>query len=166
VETTPAGGGALQLLLLLALLVPAIFFVITQQNTLKAIKPENRLMHPGLVWLQLIPLFSNIWQFFVVIKIAGSIRKQMASRHADSIFGADALVAEGIAGRRPTQGIGIAYCILEILIVFNNLFATVGKGENLQLVGLFGLGMFVCWIVYWVQLAGYKNKLKQVYTEG
>jgi hypothetical protein len=166
VETTPASGGALQLLLLLALLVPAIFFIITQQNTLKAVQPENRLMHPGLVWLQLIPLFSNIWQFFVVIKIAGSIQRQLASRHADSIFGADALIAEGAASRRPTQGIGIAYCIIEIAILLNNLFASPASDGNLQFAGLLGLAMFVCWIIYWVKLARYKNKLKRALAWG
>lgn len=165
-ETTAPAGGGLQLLLLLALLIPAIFFVITQQKTLKAVKPENRLMRPGLVWLQLIPLFSNIWQFFVVVKIAGSIQRQLAARHADSIFGADALVAEGTAGRRPTQVLGLAYCIMEVLILLNNLFASPGSGGNVEFAGVLGLGMFVCWIIYWVHLAKYKNKLKQALAVG
>lgn len=150
----------MQLILLLVFLVPAIIFTISQQNTLKAILPENRLMQPGLVWLQLIPLFSNIWQFFVVIKIARSIQRQLAWRHSDSIFGADAIVAEG-GSRRPTQGIGIAYCAIEALIIFLN-FTNLPRSEGgSQFVGLCGLATMTCWIIYWVQLARYKNKLKR-----
>lgn len=155
-ETTSSSAGALQLLLLLGFLIPAILFLISQQNTLKAVQPENRLMHPGLVWLQLIPLFSNIWQFFVVIKIAGSIQKQLAARHANSIFGADALIAEG-APQRPTQGIGIAYGVLYTIVT---LFA-LGKMSEGFIAGLFAWGMIICWIIYWVKLVRFKNKLKR-----
>jgi hypothetical protein len=156
VETTPSTGGAIQILLLLALVVPAIFFLISQQNTLKAVKPENRLMQPGLVWLQLIPFFSNIWQFFVVVKIAGSIQRELASRHDDSIFGADALLADG-GVQRPTQGIGIAYGVLYTIVT---LFA-LAKLSATTTAGLFAWGMIICWIIYWVQLARFKNKLKR-----
>lgn len=156
-ETTPAGGGALQLLLLLALLIPAIFFLITQQNTLKAIKPENRLMHPGLVWLQLIPLFGQIWMFFVVVKIAASVQLELISRDSDSILGfADAASVEA-TGQRPTQAIGIAECTMTVLAYLIQL-----AEPRLALFSMvLWLAAFVCWIIYWVQLAGYKNKLAQ-----
>jgi len=160
-ETAPSTLAATQLLLLLAVLIPAIFFLITQQNTLKAVLPENRLMHPGLVWLQLIPLFNYIWQFIVITRIAGSIRRQLASRHADSIFGADAAIADGTS-RRPTQGIGIAYATLFTLLVPINLFQdAAGRPNDSLLLGLVALGNMVCWIIYWVQLVQYKNKLKR-----
>ena len=163
-QTAPGGG--LQLILLAGFLIPAIFFVISQQNTLKMVKRANRQMQPGLVWLQLIPFLGQIWQFVVIVKIAGSIRNGLAAEYEGTIFGADAAVAEKNAARWPTLGIGLAYCIPEALITLNNLFAAEGSGGNLELVGFLGLGMFVCWIIYWVQLAGYKNKLKQVYALG
>ena len=53
-------SGYLQIILLLVFVVIAVLFLLTQQNTLKAVKPENRLMQPGLVWLQLIPLLGQI----------------------------------------------------------------------------------------------------------
>jgi hypothetical protein len=152
---------AYNLIVLLGFLIPAIFFLISQQKTLGAVRRQNRLMHPGLVWLQLIPVFNYIWQFFVIARIAGSIRKQLASRHEDTIFGEDAIVAEG-AGRRPTQGIGIAYAILFTLILPLSLFQDfAGRPNDSLLLGLVSLATMVCWIIYWVQLAKYKNKLTQ-----
>jgi len=150
--------GALQLILLLAFLIPAVIFLISQQNALKIVKPENRSMRSGLVWLQLTPIFANIGQFFVIPPIAGSLKREMASRHNDSIFGADALVAEG-GGNRPTQGIGVTYCILDTLIILLE-FSDPGTLETFR--GLVSLAMITCWIIYWVQLAQFKNKLKRL----
>jgi len=152
-----APGGAFQLLLLLVLLIPAIIFLISQQNALKSIRPENRLMQPGLVWLQLIPLFGNFWQFFVVRRIAGSFRRELVSGNSDSIFGADALLADG-GSAWPTRSIGVAYCILDSIAVF---FALIPL-KNTLLQGLIGWAMMICWIIYWVKLTQYKNKLKRL----
>jgi len=59
----------------LAIIGVVMYFLITQQNTLKAIQQQNRLMRPGEVWLQLIPLFGIVWQFIVVTRISDSIRR-------------------------------------------------------------------------------------------
>ena len=58
-------------------------------------------MRPGQVWLQLIPLFGQVWQFVVVTRIAGSIQKEIISWEGDSILGAEALVIEK-GNKRPT----------------------------------------------------------------
>ena len=70
-------NGYLQIILLLVFIGIAVLFLLTQQNTLKAVRRENRLMQPGLVWLQLIPVVGQIWQFIVVLRIAKSIRKEI-----------------------------------------------------------------------------------------
>jgi hypothetical protein len=141
-------NGFLQIILLLVFVVIAVLFLLTQQNALKAVKRENRLMQPGMVWLQLIPLFGQIWQFIVVGRIAGSLGKEKTSFQEDSIVGlADYTAAERI-GERPTYGIGVAYCILEIIdlvMTWSHLLPTVQ--------GLVGLAMMICWIIYWVHLA-------------
>jgi hypothetical protein len=159
VETTHNNDAPLQLILLAAVLIPAIFFLLTEHKTLQLIRPENRHMQPGLVWLQLIPLLGQVWQFFVVARIAGSIKKELESPQGDSIIGLSDVFAAGTAGTKPTLGIGITYCTLNALLVFYNF-------TNLKnvpaLAGLLGLAGMICWIVYWVQLAGYKNKLKRL----
>lgn len=154
--------GWLQIILFLAFIIPAVFFLLTQQNTLKRIRPENRTMRPGLVWLQLIPFFVNIWQFFVISRISRSITKEMAAWHEDPIFGPDAVIGQGKVPSNPTLGIGIAYGILDTLLILANLFQSPAQTRDGSLVvGVIAWAMIPCWIIYWVKLALYKNKLKR-----
>jgi hypothetical protein len=138
----------IMLLLLLFWLIPMIFFLITQQNTLKVIQPQNRAMAPGEVWLQLIPFFNFIWQFVVVIRISNSIRNEFQFRADNSLLGLPhpGLVSE--MNKRPTYDIGMAYCILTVCTIIPVL------GSFAAIAGL------VCWITYWVQLSNYKNKIE------
>jgi hypothetical protein len=138
-----SGSGVLQLLLLGAWLIPLILFLLTQHRTLEAIRPEFRLMAPGQVWLQLIPIFGLVWQFIVITKIADSLRNALNEPVEDSIFGGFNVSS----GERPTYTIGIAYaiCVCCFIIPF--------------LGGLAMMAGLVCFIIYWVQLVQYKNKL-------
>src|ERR1700680_3183604 len=104
----------LQLALLLAFVILAILFVLAQQKTLRVISPENREMSPGSVWLQLIPVFGMVWQFIVVIRIAHSISREMASKIGESILD-NSQVQIKETDESPTYTIGIAYCILTTL---------------------------------------------------
>lgn len=160
-----------QLITLLAFLIPVFLFLRAQQTVLALVRPENRRMEPGLVWLQLIPLFNYVWVFFVVRRIADSLARQYAALQSDSILGIVDEQAIKDFGKRPTYAIGLAYCILiaslPLLIILVNLFADPVATRTDVFNGLFGLtigllmlGALICWIVYWVQLAGYKNKLK------
>lgn len=153
-------GAGFQFILLGVFLIIAILFLLTQQNTLRTIGAGNRLMRPGQVWLQLIPFFGQVWQFFVVGRISRSIRKEMASWDKDSIFGDDALIVEqGV--ERPTFGIGIAYCTLNVVSIVLNIVNT-ETAESISLfVGLLALSSTLCWIIYWANLASYKRKLRQ-----
>ena len=131
-------GGVFIVIILIAIaiaLIPMIFFLITQQNTLKAVSPELRKMSPGNVWLQLIPLFGMVWQFMVVSAIADSLKAEYAKRNIP------------VQEDRPSYGIGLTYCILFVCGIIPFLG------------GLASLGGLVCWIIYWVKIAEYKNKL-------
>jgi len=130
-------------------LIPAIFFLITQQNTLKAILPENRTMNPGEVWLQLIPIFGWVWQFFVVARISDSIRNEYNSWASDTIFSSEGREQINFTYTRPTYGIGLAMCIC------NCCFIVPCLGY------LAMLGALVCWIIYWVQLADWKGRVQR-----
>src|SRR5215217_3595495 len=130
-------ASSFQFLFLALFLIPAIFFLLTQQNTLKAIQPHNRTMSPGQVWLQLIPIFGMIWQFFVVSKISDSLRRELAARNTTFSFEEkpNAVVTANLP--RPTYSIGIAYCIL--------MWGMIVPLLN----GVFALAAIVCWIIYW-----------------
>lgn len=116
-------------------LIPMIFFLLTLQNTLNAISFENRKMEPGLVWLSLIPIFGLVWQFMVVDRMAGSLQAEFAKR--------------GMATEeaRPGNSIGLAYCILFCCSLIPFL------GYITSIAGL------ICWIIYWIKINDYKNRL-------
>lgn len=119
-------------------LIPMIFFLLTLQNTLKAVSPENRRMSPGQVWLVFIPVFGVVWQFIVVNRIADSL--------ADEFYKRNILNQEA----RPGYSVGIAYCILGVCSIIPFLGT------------LASLAALVCWIVYWVKVAGYKRQLESL----
>lgn len=161
-ETTSASlGPAFQLILLAAFLIPCILFLLTQFNTLRLIKGENRTLQPGWVWLQLIPAVGQIWQFVVVTRISSSIRKQWQAADEDSILGIDADTVATARNSKPTLAIGITYCTLNAACIFFNLFLTAGpNSKEAMIVGSTGLISVVCWVIYWVALAGWKRRLK------
>ena len=136
--------------MLVCILVPMIFFLIAQQDLLKTIKPENRTIQPNEVWLQLIPVFNLYWQFVVVDKISDSIRNELVDRHPVS-FGATSDSAFPVfTDERPTHDLGRAYCILGLIGVMG--FFT------FFLLCFAGCAATVCWIIYWVKIAEYKNR--------
>jgi hypothetical protein len=122
---------------LLLMPLPLIFFLITLQNTFKEVKIENRRMQPGEVWLMLIPLFGLVWQFIIVNRLADSLKLEFTQRSID------------INEFRPGYSIGLAYCVLFCcsIIPFLGFFTSIAG--------------FICWIIYWVKISDFKNKLIQ-----
>ena len=119
---------------LVIILIPAIFYLLTLQKALNRCSPENRAMNPGMVWLMLIPLFNLVWHFFVVLNLAKSLGAEFQKR--------------GIVDEpQPGKNLGLIMCILACCgwVPFLGLFT--------------GIGALVCWIVYWVRIAGCSAKL-------
>jgi hypothetical protein len=116
------------------LILPTVFFLLTLQKVLSKCSPRNRTMSPGLVWLQIIPFFGFIWQFFVVFAVANSLDNEFAARRTPE-------------EPKPGQSLGLAMCITRVctVIPFLGIFA--------------GLASVVLWIVYWVKIAGFSRKL-------
>ena len=141
-------GPYIQILLLIAFLIPTIIFFLTQQRTLQLIRPVNRRMSPGQVWLQLIPVFGLVWQFFVIRRISDSIRNELNTPTDDSIFAETSIPV----GHRPTFNSGISYAALFCISIVS--FLPLLKG----IAGLAGIGV---WINYWFQLSRYKKQLKE-----
>ena len=117
-------------------ILPLIFFIITLQNALLAVSPHNRKMPAGNVWLLLIPVFNIVWLFLVVGNIADSYRSEFMERNIPS------------DEARPSYNIGLATAVLQCCCIIPVL--------NI----LAGFGFLVCWIIYWVKVAGLKNQLE------
>ncbi len=121
-------------------------------------------MAPGLVWLQLVPFFGQVWQFFVISRISRSIKSELESPRGDSILGVeDVLVTTG-ARKQPTLGIGVSYCTLYWLCLLVDVAMVAVRRDAsvtvMLLIALFGWATIICWIIYWARLAWYKRKLK------
>lgn len=116
------------------LILPTIFFILTQQRALSKCSPANRTMSPGLTWLQIIPLFGFIWQFFVVSALANSLGNEFRAR---GILEED----------QPGYGVGLAMCITRVCVI-------------IPILGFFSLvASLILWIIYWVKIAGFSAKL-------
>lgn len=168
----------LQLLLLLVFLVPALFFLLTQQRTLQKVKPQSRKLLPGLVWLQLIPFLGQIWQFFVIVKLAASVKKELVSRYDDPLFGSDAATIK-LGNKQPTLIPGLVYSILMWLCYLLTIYLKITEMNRVRqgalyltrtaedtdkdsvIVGSLAFATIAGWIVYWIVLAVWKRRLKK-----
>jgi hypothetical protein len=100
------------------------------------------------VWLQLIPFFGLIWQFYVITKVSDSIRDELNTPTDDSIFPQHFIPQN----HRPTYMAGISYAILFCVTIVVPIPI---------LKGLASLATIGAWIYYWIQLTGYKKLLKE-----
>lgn len=131
------GFGQAEIIIVLCLLgivsIPRIFYLLTLYNTMNKIKPENRTMQPGNVWLELVPIFNIIWQFFNVIHVSDSLQNEFKSSEIK------------ISDARPAYSVGIASCVLAC-----SLFIPI-LGILTAFCGL------ICWIIFWVKISNYSN---------
>ena len=129
-----AGILVIMLIVFAIALIPAICYILTLQKALNRCSPENRAMAPGMVWLMLVPLLNIVWHFFVVINVAKSLGAEFQKR--------------GIAEEpEPGKKIGLIMCILACCGI-------------IPLLGILcSLGALVCWIIYWVKIAGFSGKI-------
>ncbi|HLA52683.1 MAG TPA: hypothetical protein VK618_05245 [Flavitalea sp.] len=137
---------SLTILLLFLGIVTAFFFY--QYHLLNRIKVENRMMRPGYVWLQLIPLFGLYWQFRVVTAISKSIYGELESRldKGSLIFNEN----DSLIPKKPAYTEGIIYCIL--------VCASLIPIQSVKIVtSVIGIG---AWIRYIIVLRRFERRLK------
>jgi uncharacterized membrane protein YhaH (DUF805 family) len=115
-----------------------IFFLLTLSRLLQRVHPRNRLMEPGQVWLNLIPCFNLVWRFITVNRIHESLRSEFYD------------LREEERGEDYGKQIGTAWLILELC----GFIPYIGT--------LFSIAGLVCFILYWVKMHGYSQKLKML----
>jgi hypothetical protein len=109
---------------------PWFFYIPSMQRVLKMCSPESRTMPPGKVWLLLIPIFSLVWHFVVVLNIMRSLGNELRSRNVPN------------ADSEPGKILGLAMCALFV----GSLIPRVGT--------VLWLAGTICWIAYWVRSRG------------
>ena len=128
----------LAIILLGILVLPWFFFLLNLQTTLNRVSDRNRAMPAGHVWLNFIPVFNLGWFIYTVMKVRDSVRAEYQSR---------GWAAEGDFG----YNVGLAAGILAIVSFFLGLVPVLGWG--------LAIAELVCWIVYWLKTADFKNRL-------
>lgn len=76
-----------------------VFFLLALSRALSQCAPHNRTLEPGMVWLNLIPLFNIVWMFITVTKVSETLKNEFRER--------------GMHRRDENyaHGLGIAMCI-------------------------------------------------------
>jgi len=133
------------LIVLVGMVTPYIFFLLTLQKTLKAIRPAYRKMEPGVVWVLLVPFIGGILLFFVADAIGTGFKNEF-DRYA--VF----------KQNKPTYGLGVTLAALHCIYFVAGFF-------NIPLLmGLIAIAVLATWIVYWVQVNKMKNELLRLKT--
>lgn len=117
-----------------------VMYLLTLQNTLKAIRPQNRSIIPTSVWLMLIPVFNFVWNFILAKKIAFSLEKEFTEigQQMDA---------------RPLYNLGVFSSVMYIVTLAAKY---VHGGVFLITAGL------IVWIMYWKKIVEYKNALRKL----
>jgi hypothetical protein len=99
---------------------------------------------------KVVPLFSIYWYFEVVNKIADSLKAEFEDRNIQ------------VDEERPGFTIGNVLCILGAvsfgITVFTKLFSFLAVIMSILSV-IVGITSFILFIMYWVKINGYRNKL-------
>lgn len=127
--------GFFGLIILLLVYVPLVFYLLNLQRCFEAIRPEFRPpVPPALVWLALIPGIGFLVLIAAVVMLSTSLQKEGAARNT-AAFG-DGGMAIGLAA---------------VILGFLSFIPFLGV--------LLGLGSFICWIMHWIKVSGFRKVL-------
>jgi len=125
-------------------------YLLTLQRAMSRCSPRNRTMSPGLVWLQLIPVFGLYWHFKNVTELSRSLANEYHAR--------------GATVDEPHLALGYAMGLC-LIIGYGIMFISeaAGRGSsglatqdvsNLRLLGsLVALAGLVTTILYWMRVS-------------
>jgi hypothetical protein len=128
-------------------LVIQVLFLLNLMQLIEAVHPTNRAMSPGLVWLNLIPIFGLGWMIYTVIKIKDSLDRENRSRGATPV------------DDRNSYTVGLVYSILAVAAFVVGYGGYVSRGAS-AFGGVISLAVLITWIIYWVRTHRVKNDLQ------
>lgn len=77
------------LIVSLVTLILTLLHQTAQARALSACSPRHRTLEPGLVWLNLVPVFHLFWKFWTAAQVGNSVRQEFRARglRTDQAFG-------------------------------------------------------------------------------
>jgi len=121
------------------------------QKILNRVAPSNRLMEPGSVWLNLIPVFGFIWGFFIATRIPQSLRNEFRDRGRDD--GSDYGKRIGLIYATVYAAFGAFYLPMHIIARMSN------PEMPLMVWLLLGLASLVLFFIFLFKIAHYGDLL-------
>jgi hypothetical protein len=139
------------------------FFCATLSKALSRCRRRNRTMEPGLVWLNLIPLFNILgWSWYTAIQVGDSLKREFRERDLDD---------GGDYGKMLGIWTLVSYWVSTLIsntLSFVMMSQRPGPGGIPQaspmatLISMpFSIAFLVLFIVYWVKIAGYGRALAE-----
>jgi hypothetical protein len=129
-----------------------VLFLGSLQTLLDRCARWNRDMTPGLVWLNLVPVFNLFWCFRTMISVGRSMKSEFAERELDP--GVDYATPVGIVG----ASIGIAAWLGPVAA----MLVRADQAKIVALVVWLGLS-FVCvtlGLIYWISIRTWLRRLQ------
>src|SRR5687768_11891449 len=79
------GLGSIELTVLIVIavligMIPKIFYLLTLHRAIEKVSPQHQQMPPGQVWLEFIPVFNLVWQFYNVNNVTRSLELEFQAR--------------------------------------------------------------------------------------
>jgi hypothetical protein len=127
-----------------------LYYVGHTHHMLRRVLPANRSMRPALVWLQVVPLFGTVWQFWVARAIADSLEMEL---HSVGRFSKAA--PSRLLGLLKSIADAVTLASVAILIYMFARPGTTGDQAGAIMLWCAGLQLvsFVMWMVFWSQAA-------------
>lgn len=159
-----AAFGVLMFVIIGAAVVIGVFYCLTLYKAMEKVAPRNRLMASGLVWLSMIPYFNIVWAFFNAINVPGSLRNEFRDRGIDD--GSDYGKTLGLTGAGVSAAstvIGLLGNLMAPAIIQGGQFNAPQAAGGAMIFGLLSTVLSLAWlvifIIFWVKIAGYSNRL-------
>jgi len=133
-----------QIIILLITISLAIWYLNTLANTLKAINIKNRKITPMDVWMLMIPFFNYYYYFVVTKRLSQSIENELKSH--------------SIPTHKPLYDFGIVTAAAFSINGITSILTRFSLFPEVMSLGI-SLVAITIWIIYWVQVAGFKKQL-------
>lgn len=131
----------LEIALLVGIIINTIiltFFCLTLKSALDEVKPNNRMLHPLVLWALLIPVVSLLINFIVVYQLSESLEKEFKERNFE-------------IDEKPGLLIGLG---------FSTALAVVNIPMPVYISGIVAIAGLIFFVQYWMKINWYKKVLQ------
>lgn len=153
-EIIPIAGLGCWAVVSLVMLLLTILYLSSLSRALAACGAARRTLEPGLVWLNLIPLFHLFWKFWTSAQVGASLRHEFDARG----------MRTGFTFGRAVGALVPLVALLTRFVFWVGGFLASRTGEEFGILtllatALLGVLELILMTIHWAQINGYSNQL-------